>query len=291
MKRISLLLTVLLITVLSSRVLSQPDHASNNSLLWRISGKSLTKPSYIFGTMHMICRDDYVWTKKMETSLAACDKVCLEMDIDDPAVIAKVTTGLINNTGKKLKDYFTPAQYQLLKRYLKDSLGLDISLLQQMKPIALESIMMTNGTDCADPVSYEDSILKTAHKTDKEIMGLEDPEEQIAVLETIPVDTIINALIEEIQNTNKPDTDYQQLIHAYKTQDIKTLYTLINLSKELGDMALFLDGRNEKWIPRMEGKMKVSSVFFAVGAGHLWGDNGVLNLLRKAGYTVTSANQ
>lgn len=259
------------------------------SLLWRISGKDLKKPSYIFGTMHLICRQDYVWTSHMEKSLTEADKICLEMDMDDPDVITKVSAGLIDKSGKKLKDYFTPEQYKILRKYAKDSLGIDLGMFQQMKPIALEGLMATNSTDCPDPVSYEDSIMKVALMGHKEVLGLELPEEQIAVLESISSDTIVKYLMEEIQSSATSNTEYTQLVTAYRNQDIRALYNLLNDAHELGDMGVFLDGRNKKWITRMADQMKNGSIFYAVGAGHLWGDNGVLELLRKNGYTVVAA--
>jgi hypothetical protein len=193
----------------------------------------------------------------------------------------------MNNNGKKLEEYFTPDQYRIVKRYLKDSLGMDISIFQNMKPIVLESIMSANGEGCANPVSYEDSIMKTALGDKKEILGLEATQEQIDLLLSIPADTVVKDLMDEIQNTDKNDTEYHQLVTAYKNQDLPALYTLITNDKDMdGDMGAFLDGRNKKWIGRMADKMNNTSVFFAVGAGHLWGDNGVINLLRKQGYTV-----
>jgi uncharacterized protein YbaP (TraB family) len=79
---------------------------TNASLLWRITGKQMTKPSYLFGTMHLICRSDYVWTPAMGASLDKSEKVCFEMDLDDNNVMVEATSGLIDSTGKKLSDYF-----------------------------------------------------------------------------------------------------------------------------------------------------------------------------------------
>ena len=77
------------------------------------------------------------------------------------------------------------------------------------------------------------------------------------------------------------------MVTAYRQQDLPALYKMITQSKELGDdLDAFLDTRNKKWIPRMNEKMKSGSVFFAVGAGHLWGNVGVISLLRKDGYMV-----
>ncbi len=288
MKRIITFLTGLLTLAISySTGAQQKATAKDQSLLWRISGKHMAKPSFLFGTIHLICIDDYVWTEKMKQSLANSEKICLEMNLNDPAVVMQATMGLLDTSGKKLEDYFTPEQFKLVKSYLKDSIGMDISLFEQMKPIALQSIIGTTGLNCDNPISYEDSIMKTALNDKKEIMGLEEPKEQIDVLGSISADTVVKQLMADIQSNNTNDSEYWRLVSAYKRQDLPALFSLITSSKELGDdLGVFLNDRNKKWIPRIADKMKQSSVFFAVGAGHLWGQEGVINLLRKDGYTV-----
>jgi len=268
------------------------EAVSNKSLLWQISGNNLTKPSYLFGTMHLVCSGDYVWTDKMKECLDKSDKVCFEMNLNDPKVIMQAAEGFMDKGGKKLQEYFTPGQYKILKDYFKDSLRLDIALFGQMKPMALESMLMMFDAQCANPISYEDSIMKTALDEKKEILGLEEAKEQLDVLDSIPIDTVISELMDEIQNKHKNDSEYLQLTTAYKQQDLPALYALVVNSKDLGDddMGVFLDDRNKKWIARIEDKIKGQSVFFAVGAGHLLGDNGVINLLRKERYTVEPLN-
>jgi uncharacterized protein YbaP (TraB family) len=265
----------------------QKQPVDNKSLLWKISGKHLAQPSYLFGTMHMLCPDDYVWTKKMKESLGKTRKICFEMNMNDPKVLTAAMDGFLDKSGKKLSDYFTPEQYKIVKSYFKDSLHMDLASFQQMKPVALQSMMAMGDVHCANPVSYEDSIMKTSLKEKKEIAGLEEAEEQIDVLNSMPLDSVISDIIDQIQNKSKNDSEYRQLTNAYRNQDLPALYSLITASKELGDdMGIFLDERNKKWISRMQKMIKDQPVFFAVGAGHLWGDNGVINLLKKAGYEV-----
>lgn len=259
-----------------------------HTLLWKISGKDAQGTSYLFGTMHMICVDDYVWNTAMQKSFSASEKVCFEMDLDDPQVMMQVATGMIDQSGKKLKDYFTDVQYQLLKQYIKDSAGLDIAMFEQMKPIALQTIMGFSQAGCTSQTSYEDSLSKTATQSGKEIIGLEDAREQLDVLESLPTDSVIADIVSMLNHTARQDeTEYKALISAYTHQDLNTLYRLISNSKSLGaELPVFLDDRNKRWIPRMASKMKQSTVFFAVGAGHLAGPNGVISLLRAAGYKV-----
>ncbi len=287
MKRLLLLLSTITFVTCTISYAQKPD-TIGNSLLWRISSKDMNKPSYLFGTIHLICSTDYIWTKKMEESLKKSDEVCFEMNMADPQVMIQIATWMIDRD-KSLKDYFTVDQYQIVRRYFKDSLNIDITSFQfqQVKPVMLESLLALKTVSCANPVGYEDKLKSKALKNKKKIAGLEDPQEQIALLENIPADTVVKELLETIQGKNDEHAEYKKLINAYKKQDISALYNLIQTSKNDGeDLNEFIDERNEKWIGRMEERMEQKSVFFAVGAGHLWGEKGVINLLRQEGYTV-----
>lgn len=261
--------------------------AQDNSLLWQITGNNLSKPSFLFGTIHLICPDDYIWTEKMKSSLDRAEKVCFELDLSDPDVNMQIVAGMTDNTNKKLPDYFSTEQYKLLSRFVKDSLNMDIALFEKMKPIMLEIFISATKINCTNPISYEDSIMKVAEAEGKKIMGLEVPKEQITDLEHIPVETVIKYLLEDIQTATKIDTEYRQLVNAYKQQDLPGLYSLITNSSDLeNEKGPLLYDRNRKWTARIMDKMEVASVFFAVGAGHLYGPLGVIELLRKKGYKI-----
>lgn len=260
---------------------------TEHSLLWKISGKETKKPSYLFGTMHLICKDDFLWTPAMRETLDKSEKVCLEMDMDDSTIATQAAAGLIDKSGKKLSDYFTKEQYATISKYIKENYGIDMYLLEQMKPIALQTLITTQSVICQNSVSYEDSIVNIAHKTKKEVIGLEEVQEQLAALESIPPDTVVKELVDIIKGTKSMDSEYKAMVTAYKNQDLPELYKQMQESSDLqNELDVFLDDRNKRWIPRMEQKMKGNSIFFAVGAGHLWGNNGVINLLKNAGYKV-----
>lgn len=286
MKRVFKFFAGLLVLLSNTQAKAQPVYA-DNCLLWQISGKGLTKPSYLFGTIHLICPTDFFWTETMKKSLDKSDKLCLEMDMDDMGVMMTAAAGFMDKTGKKLHEYFTPEQYTLLSNYVKDSLGMNIASFEMMKPIALQSLMAIRSTSCDGAISYEDTIMKVAVNQKKEVMGLETPEEQITALESIPVDSVISGLMDAIENKNDDKKEYAEMVAAYKIQDITKLHSMIVQSEEYGDLTnTLIDVRNKKWIDRMSGMMNKSSVFFAVGAGHLWGDSGVIKLLRAQGYKV-----
>jgi uncharacterized protein YbaP (TraB family) len=260
---------------------------TDKSLLWKISGKDLNKPSYLFGTIHLICTEDYIWTEKMQQSFNKADEVCFELDLDDPSVMMTIATGMIEPSGKLLKEYFNPEQYAALSAYIRDSLGMSVDMFSNMKPAILPMLFMGKARYCESSVSYEDKISEIARKAQKEIVGIEKPEEQIKLFNSLPTDSMVIEIMELIKGTGQEDSTYYQLINAYKTQDLPALYELLKTSDNMGaDMNAFVDDRNIKWIPRMIDMMDQKSMFFAVGAGHLGGENGLINLLRKEGYKV-----
>jgi uncharacterized protein YbaP (TraB family) len=280
-------LLVLIGALLCTAGIQAQGNDNNKSLLWKISGKEMQQPSYLFGTIHIVCKDNYVWTKTMKKSFEAAQEVCMEMDMDDPSILMQVATAMIEQSGKKLEDYFTREEYQLVEEYFRDSLGVNITMFATMKPIVLQTLLTSSSPTCDSVVSYEVKLSETAKEQSKEITGLETPSEQIKLLDQIPVDSIVQELVRVAKGHSEEMSEYKNMIKAYTEQDIEELHNLIMKSKEEGDnMDAFLDERNEKWIDRMAERMDQKSVFFAVGAGHLWGEKGLIHLLRSQGYSV-----
>lgn len=223
----------------------------------------------------------------MQQAFQKAQEICFEMDMDDPAVMMTIAMGLMDNSGKTLEDYFKPEDYKKLSNYIRDTLGMSISMLESMKPTILPIIFTGKSSHCKTTVSYEEKLMDAARKAKKNIVGMEKPEEQIELFNKLPTDSVIKEVMDMVNGIDQEDTTYNKMINAYKTQDLPALDDLINRSKELDDnMTAFVDERNIKWIPRMVDMMDQKSMFFAVGAGHLWGENGIINLLRKEGYAV-----
>lgn len=286
-----LISTLLFIAIALNGIICRAQSTNaEQSLLWKISRDDLKKPSYLFGTIHIICKDDYVWTKPMQKSLDVSEKVCFEMDLDDPNLVMTIAAGMIDNSGKRIQDYFTPEQYAKLSAYITDSMNMNMAMLQNMKPVALYSLFVKEGNICDETISYELILSDKAKAANKEIIGVESANDQLALLNHIPIDTVIKDLVDMIDgNDDTLSTNiYNAMYSAYKKQDLNTLSQIIVDNKMTGDFtSLFLDDRNQKWIPVMMDMMEQGSIFFAVGAGHLPGEYGLINLLIQEGYTVT----
>lgn len=269
---------------------SKQKTVDQNSLLWKISGNGLTKPSYVFGTIHLICEEDFFWNPVMEEAFKTAEKICMEMDMDDPELQMTLAMGMMDKEGKKLSSYFKPEDYEKLKAYAEERVKqVPVSILEIMKPAAVWTTMVMLQYNCANVKSYEAELLEKAKKEGKEILGLETANEQLDFILGMPDDEVVAAINDMVQEKGKKELDAQfaAMINAYKKQELNQLYELTDQETAMKmDKVKFLDNRNKTWIPKMKEMMAQQSTFFAVGAAHLPGKTGVLQLLQAAGYTV-----
>ncbi len=261
-----------------------------NSLLWKISGNGLKQPSYVFGTVHLICREDYFWNPVMEDAFKSAEKICMEMDMDDPSLQMTMATGMMDQSGKKLSSYFTPEDYKRLEAYASERVKeVPVSFLEMMKPAAVWTVLVMLQYNCPEVKSYEGELVNKAKESNKEILGLETADEQLDFLLGMPDSEVIEAINDIVQGKDKAELDAQftDMINAYKKQELNRLYELSDLETAMKmDKVKFLDNRNQNWIPKMKDMMAKQATFFAIGAAHLPGKTGVLELLKTAGYTV-----
>lgn len=258
------------------------------SLLWEITGRALDTPSYIMGTIHMVCPDDYLWTPAMASALRGAKTICLELDLDDPETVRGMISGGPDTTGgKTLRESLSPEEYARFARFARDSAGIEIAGIEAMDPATVPLLFLTKLLPCSVPVSYEAKIAMDAMGGRKPIEGLETVAEQMALLSRIQNDSSAGDIMALVDSFSAMKGQYAELVATFRRQDLDSLQRMIEASPMLGASGdALLGDRNRRWIPRLESFMKQGAVFVAVGAGHLPGRNGVLELLRQAGYTV-----
>jgi uncharacterized protein len=268
------------------------SQAESNSLLYKINGKNLAKPSYIYGTVHIICPTDMFAMDKLSSYFDQTDGLILELDMDDTEVMKKMTTALNMPEGKNLKDLLTPEKYAKVDEMYKNIYGVPVEAFKAFNPMGLSIIISTSpkSIGCPVPASYEAKFLEMATKAKKDVVGLESVEVQMATLAKTPIEKQAEDLYKLSTNPQKGFDGFKELILSYKLQDSEKLFeTMTKLSDEDPEaMTNLLDERNANWIPKIETAITEKSRFIAVGGGHLGGKNGVVKLLRKQGYTVTA---
>lgn len=258
------------------------------SLLWKISGKDLNEPSYLYGTIHLICPDEFFLLGSVKRSLSECKELVLEVDLTQPEMMQKLQVGMMNPKMKNIESDLSEKDVKELDAALNGVLGVGIDQMGILKPWALSSMLaVLLSSECEQPVNYETKLSKLATEGNLTVAGLETVEEQLAVFENIPYEEQLEWLMETVRDKEKSKLELQKMVKYYKEQDIDNLYKYI---LEQDDMkrfkAVLLDNRNKNWVVDLAERMKSKSCFIAVGAGHLPGPTGVIQLLKDQGYNV-----
>ncbi|HEV7620638.1 MAG TPA: TraB/GumN family protein [Flavisolibacter sp.] len=262
----------------------------DNTLLWRITGKNLAKPSYIFGTMHMICADDIEVSDSLKQAIKSADEVYLELNMNNIMEMMGAMTHMTMRNDTTLADLMTPAQYKKVKDYFNEhSSILPFSMIETYKPLLAASTIMEQATKCDHIISMEELIMQEAKNGSKDIKGLETMNYQLSIFDSIPYKLQARQLLDMVENAGKNDDakEMEELTNAYRNQELNKMEILTKTDMGMKDYSdLLLYNRNRNWVRKIDEYLSEKSLVVAVGAGHLPGDKGIINLLRKAGYKV-----
>lgn len=257
-----------------------------NSMLWKVEGKHV-KTSYLFGTIHMLPKADFVLKEKVKTAFSESESLTLELDITAPGMQLQVMQYAMMTDGHTVGEYLADSTYVKLDETLKASMGMGLAMVQTMKPFVISTFLIGKYVG-SEPASFETTLAEMAMSDSIPIFGLETMQEQMAVFDSIPYQSQANDLADMVWDESDMQGMYDEMVVAYKKEEVTALGQM--LEAEMGDDGsdkFLLDNRNVKWIPLIENQIKSQNCFIAVGAGHLAGDMGVIALLRAAGYKVT----
>jgi len=266
-----------------------------NALLWEINGNGLTEPSYLFGTIHMIEAESFYWPEGTLAAFEDSENVSFEIDMDEmsdmSSMMGLLTKAFMKNNAK-LSDFYTEEEWDIVEGHFA-GMGLPMMFLEKIKPMFLTvfasgDVELGQGFgDNSGIKSYEMELYSLAQSAKKDVDGLESMEFQMSVFDSIPYQDQADMLLQTIQAGDEGDASFKAMIDMYVNQDINKTVSMMSEEEGIeGFEEVLLYQRNRNWIPVMAGKMKTAQTFFAVGAGHLGGKDGVIDLLKKAGYKL-----
>lgn len=252
-----------------------------NSLLWEVSGKGLQKSSYLYGTIHMICSKDYFLSEKAQKAFEKSDKLFLEINFTDPNEMSQMQQLAMGK--EPLSKKLTPEQLTKLDSILKKRTGMSVQQVDSFNLVTVLSLISMKSFGCTDLKFYEMEFSDAAKKRNVSITGLESVKAQFEILENAYSNDEMLALLEE----STPE-ETVELVDAYKKENIEAMYAFSTDKRFTSEKTKkqILDNRNLNWVKQMPELLKQNGIFIAVGAAHLGGEYGVINLLRKEGYTV-----
>lgn len=274
---------------------------SNSTLLYKVTGNDLKNPSYIWGTYHLLSKKFIDKEKpKVNIALKKCKGIIVEVIIDERESL-KLLPYIVAPKDSTLEKIFTESEYEFISRIFKQETKLNLSSFNKLKPFNITATILkqNNIKSINDSKKYGISamdldFIEYAKTNNLSIIALETVEEQANLLFKSSIESQKKALLTTINEINKVKYLQDSLYFAYKNEDVKLLESLLNNyeyeANEM-DMEALLKNRNLNWVKKLPNLFNEKSQFIAVGAGHLLGEFGILNLLKKLGYQIEPITQ
>jgi uncharacterized protein YbaP (TraB family) len=260
--------------------------------LWRVSKGAHTL--FIGGTVHVLRKSDYPLPTAFDDAYHQSSKLVFETDIaatEDPAFGQQMLQRLMYADGRSLKDGLTPAVYRQLETFCTER-GVPIVMFQQMRPpAAVVTLMMLElkrlGISDAGVDSHYFQRARAEHKTLGELETTAEQLDFLARLGKGREDDFVRYSLKDMQQL---ETVMRELTEAWRQGDQAKMarLSLDDMRKEFPSMyQQLLVSRNKRWLPRIEAMLNdPGTEMVLVGALHLVGDDGVLQMLRKRGYQI-----
>lgn len=290
-KRLSLILVVALVAL-----------ASQAQLLWKVSGGNLARPSYIFGTHHMAPKTMIDQVHGLDDAIQACDIVVGEVARD--SLLSNEVQGMMAGymmapADSTLSKLYTDEEYKIVATVFNKyfgSMGVRLNQMENLKPVAVSTQMQAiqmmkyfpefNGADGM----IDMAVLTRANEAGRPSEGLETVKEQCEILFNGSLKDQAHSLLESCKKDEYFEQQCKELNEAYLSQNLDKVWAAMNNATS-GDSEAELESliysRNRSWATKLQRMMPERACLVCVGCGHLPGDQGLLQLLRNAGYTVT----
>jgi uncharacterized protein YbaP (TraB family) len=280
-----------LIAFLLALVVANLAFADEHHPLWMVHGKH--NKVYLLGSIHLLPASEAL-PAVTEEAYRDAEKIVMEIDLDDldPGAAQKLTMELgVFPPGQTLAAQLGPEAAAKVDADAK-RLGVSMAMLDQFRPW-LAAITLTQlhlfklGLD--PQAGVEQRFLAKATADHKEILGLETLEQQFKLLADLPPKLQADFLLQSIKDADDAEHEVDEMISAWRSGDVVALEKFVTRGmKEFPELyAPLTVDRNKRWIKRLEEILNDKDDYLViVGALHLVGKDGVLDLLSKKGYKI-----
>jgi uncharacterized protein YbaP (TraB family) len=280
-------LTQVIQTPSESKVI-EPKH-QDNSLVWKMYKVGDSDTSFIVGTIHLPLKKAFSAVDTVSGLLKVVDIAYFELEYDPLVFASQGLFFLARHDSEKVSAVLNIEQYRLFKEKSKELLGELGSVVEMLKPIGAlamfaQSLIPSDTTNAMDVLFQQD-----AKKIGVKVGGLETMEEQLEVLKKMTITEQKDELVDLLMNFETHRLQFDTLVNAYLNQDLATLKKLTNesFSEETQEFKdVLLTKRNLKMVDKIVKYSTANRCLFAVGAAHLVGDDGLLDLLISKGYQL-----
>lgn len=259
--------------------------SNNSSLLWEISGNGLKAPSYIFGTFHILCPADFSISPTLAKTLKQTKQLYLEIDLSKPGMQLELMS-LMRLNGTSL-DKEIGDDFDRISAKFKSITGTPLVAFKQFKPFMGLSLLTLATVPCTEKVQPETMLMTMAKNANMDMGGLETVADQVNAINAQPLSEQIVDLKKMVNNFDSVKTQMQSLLRVYKLNHLDSIQQFMQSQQMTAQFEQdLLIKRNKNWIPKIVDASNKSASFFAVGAAHLGGPQGVIALLKEKGYQL-----
>ncbi len=265
---------------------------SYGQLLWKIEGNGLEKPSYLYGTIHVTDQRVFQFGDSVLSKFDETDAFAGEMLFDNSmGMMMETISFMMMPNDTTLADLLPENQYIETKRYLEKEFGFMTSYLLRFKPILVSTLLTEQRNNTSNQTVSTDMILdlyfqQLAQEKKKEVIGLETFAEQAQAFDGMPLKQQAEMLYQQITAPEPPENTYEKLLQLYLQENLDSLYAYTISELDSNSNQKLLIDRNIKMTNRAIKLMQEKTLFIGVGAAHLPGEQGLIQLLRNQGYLV-----
>jgi uncharacterized protein YbaP (TraB family) len=289
MYRLYFTVLLALVLVASSSAFAQRSRPEY-TLLWKITGKDLSAPSYLFGTMHLKDKRVYSLSDSVLVKLNVCRAFAMEIHPD--SVLGEVFSEIFKSdtaqTSNPFRNVLSAREYDELDKQLQKEAGISLERLKNKSPRLINLLINKKLPEAEDKPTFLDGHLYyLARLAHKKVIGLEFLNEQLPEQGGATAEQKLEEIKQQLKkNYQKQSMD--QLIALYRTGNAEELFRYVHGNASPQDPVIQeLAHRNHTMTGRIVQHIHQQSTFIAVGAAHLAGQEGIVRLLQQKGYTVT----
>lgn len=275
--------------------------SANAQLLWKVTGNGVDAPSYIMGTHHLAPFSIMDSIAGLRQAMRETQQVYGELkmsELESPATMQLMQKSMMIDSDTTLTTLFSPEDYATVNKFCKENMMMDLSMAPKLKPAYLLNNVVVMAyvkhVGKFNPQEQLDTFFQSqASKNGKKVDGLETPEFQFNLLfNGASLQRQAQLLMCTLHNIDSEVENIKNLTDAYMRQDLRKMLEISEKRKGNqcdplpGEEDAMIFNRNKAWAEKLPAILKAAPTFVAVGALHLPGEKGLLNLLKKQGYTV-----
>lgn len=261
--------------------------------LWKVQGEHAAV--YLLGSIHVLKKEDYPLPAPIESAFTNASVAAFETDMEamqDPKVALTLATKGRLPAGETLRDHLSPEVYASLTNHLRTA-GLARGMFDQLTPVmaALSLVLMEMQRLGLDPeYGVDKHFFARARADGKQIVALETVDFQIGLLTDMSKEEGELIVKTTLRDMEKLESDLGDLLKAWRTGDAEQLDKFLHEAMREAPLIYqrLITDRNRNWISRLEELLRGDKrAIVIVGAGHLVGKEGILELLKQKGYKAT----